>query len=155
MSKTLELYDREEFYRCLQCAVCTGSCPAARVIENYNPREIILKYILNREQEVMLKTDIIWCCTTCRICEERCPHGIHINSLLTHIKNLAAKCGNLPDALRQSIMQIAQTGRPIQATPRSERIRLELGLKPLENLEVEEIRKIFLKAGLGEILELK
>ena len=38
MAKALDLYDKEEFYRCLQCAVCTGSCPSAQVVEGYTYR---------------------------------------------------------------------------------------------------------------------
>ena len=40
-------YDKKELYKCLQCAICTGSCPVSRVIEGFNPREMVLKYVLN------------------------------------------------------------------------------------------------------------
>lgn len=154
MAKALDLYDKEEFYRCLQCAVCTGSCPVARVIEGFNPREIILRYMLYGEQEEVLADERLWCCTTCHACQERCPHEITISGLLTHIMNLAAKRGNLPRPLKENIKLMAETGWSVRATSHSDRVREQLGLKPLKKPDTEEIRSILCEAGLEEILEL-
>jgi heterodisulfide reductase subunit C len=154
MAKALDLYDREEFYRCLQCAVCTGSCPSARVIEGYNPREIILRYMLYGEQEEVLADEKLWCCTTCHACQERCPHEITISGLLTHIMNLAARRGNLPRPLKENIKLMAETGWSVKATSHSDRIREQLGLKPLKHPDTAEIRSILCEAGLEEILDL-
>jgi heterodisulfide reductase subunit C len=154
VAKALDLYDKEEFYRCLQCAVCTGSCPTARVIEGFNPREIILRYILYGEQEEVLADEKLWCCTTCHTCQERCPHEIAISGLLTHIMNLAARGGNLPRPLKENIKLMAETGWSVRATSHSDRIREQLGLKPLRRPNAAEIRSILRETGLGEILEL-
>ena len=154
MAKALDLYDKEEFYRCLQCAICTGSCPAAQVIEGFNPREIILRYMLYGEQEEVLADEKLWCCTTCHACQERCPHEITISGLLTHIMNLAAKRGNLPRPLKENIELMARTGWSVRATSHSDRIRAQLGLKPLKRPDAAEIRSILCEAGLAEILEL-
>jgi len=154
VAKALDLYDKEEFYRCLQCAVCTGSCPAAQVVEGFNPREIILRYMLYGEQEEVLADEKLWCCTTCHACQERCPHEITISGLLTHIMNLAAKGGNLPRPLKENIKLMAETGWSVRATSHSDRIREELGLKPLKRPDTAEIRSILCEAGLEEILDL-
>ncbi len=155
MGKALDLYDEQEFNACLQCAICTGSCPTARVIEGYNPREIILRYIMYGEQEEVLNSTMIWHCTTCHTCQERCPHSIRICGLLTHIMNLAAKRGNVPETLKSGIKLMIETGWSIQATQRSDRIREELGLNRLEKPNTDEIRRIFSEAGLDTILELE
>ena len=154
MAKALDLYDKEEFYRCLQCAVCTGSCPTAQVIEGFNPREIILRYMLYGEQEEVLADEKLWCCTTCHACQERCPHEITISGLLTHIMNLAARGGNLPRPLKENIKLMAETGWSVRATSHSDRIREQLGLKPLKRPNTAEIRSILSETGLDEILEL-
>jgi heterodisulfide reductase subunit C len=154
VGRALDLYDKEEFYRCLQCAVCTGSCPSAQVVEGFNPREIILRYMLYGEQEEVLSDERIWACTTCHACQERCPHQITITGLLTHIMNLAARRGNLPQTMRQNIKLMAETGWSVRATPHSDRLREQLGLKPLKHPDAEEIRGILREAGLGEILDL-
>lgn len=155
MPRALDLFDKEEFYRCLQCAVCTGSCPTAHVIPEFNPREIILRYMLYGEEDEVLDMPSLWCCTTCHACQERCPQEICISGLLTHIMNLAAKRGNLPKTMREGIKLMAETGWSIQASQHADRVREELGLKPLKRPDVSEIRKIFREAGLDEILELK
>jgi len=154
VAKALDLYDKEEFYRCLQCAICTGSCPVARVIEGFNPREIILRYMLYGEQEEVLADEKLWCCTTCHACQERCPHEITISGLLTHIMNLAARGGNLPRPLKENIKLMAETGWSVRATSHSDRIREQLGLKPLKRPDTAEIRSILRETGLDEILEL-
>jgi len=154
MAKALDLYDKEEFYRCLQCAVCTGSCPSAQVVQGFNPREIILRYMLYGEQEEVLRDENLWACTTCHACQERCPHEITITGLLTHIMNLAARRGNLPRNLRETILLMAKTGWSVRANPHSDKVREQLGLKPLKRPNSEEIRMILREAGLGEILEL-
>jgi heterodisulfide reductase subunit C len=154
MAKALDLYDKEEFYRCLQCAICTGSCPSAQVIEGFNPREIILRYMLYGEQEEVLADETLWCCTTCHACQERCPHQITISGLLTHIMNMAARRGNLPKPLKEHIKLMAETGWSVRATSHSDRVRRELGLKPLKRPNAVEIRSILTEAGLAEILEL-
>jgi heterodisulfide reductase subunit C len=154
VAKALDLYDKEEFYRCLQCAICTGSCPAAQVIDGFNPREIILRYMLYGEQEEVLADEKLWCCTTCHACQERCPHEITISGLLTHIMNLAARRGNLPRPLKENIKLMAETGWSVKATSHSDRIREQLGLKPLKHPDTAEIRSILCEAGLEEILDL-
>jgi heterodisulfide reductase subunit C len=154
VAKALDLYDKEEFYRCLQCAICTGSCPAAQVVDGFNPREIILRYMLSGEQEEVLADEKLWCCTTCHACQERCPHEITISGLLTHIMNLAARRGNLPRPLKENIKLMAETGWSVKATSHSDRIREQLGLKPLKHPDTAEIRSILCEAGLEEILDL-
>jgi heterodisulfide reductase subunit C len=154
MPKALDLYDKEEFYKCLQCAVCTGSCPTARVVPGYSPRDMILRYILYGEQDEVLDRPELWCCTTCHACQERCPHEIRISGLLTHIMNLAARRGNLPKAMREGLKLMAETGWSVPAPPRADRVRGELGLKPLKKPDTEEIRAIFREAGLDGILDL-
>jgi heterodisulfide reductase subunit C len=154
VAKALDLYDKEEFYRCLQCAICTGSCPAAQVVDGFNPREIILRYMLYGEQEEVLADEKLWCCTTCHACQERCPHEITISGLLTHIMNLAAKRGNLPRPLKENIKLMAETGWSVKATSHSDRIREQLGLKPLKRPDTAEIRSILCEAGLEDILDL-
>ena len=116
--------------------------------------EIILRYMLYGEQEEVLADEKLWCCTTCHACQERCPHEITISGLLTHIMNLAARRGNLPRPLKENIKLMAETGWSVKATSHSDRIREQLGLKPLKHPDTAEIRSILCEAGLEEILDL-
>ena len=151
MLKTLELYDKQEFFRCLQCAVCTGSCPTARVVDGFNPREFVLRFLFSDDM-FQLDTDVIWACTTCQICRERCPHDIDIMGMLIHIMNQLARQGRLPKMLHDSIKMIMKTGWSVPITPRVDRAREELGLSPLRQPDVEEINQILLESGIGDIL---
>jgi heterodisulfide reductase subunit C len=110
--------------------------------------------MLYGEQEEVLADEKLWCCTTCHACQERCPHEITISGLLTHIMNLAAKRGNLPRPLKENIKLMAETGWSVKATSHSDRIREQLGLKPLKRPDTAEIRSILCEAGLEDILDL-
>jgi heterodisulfide reductase subunit C len=58
---------------------------------SYGPRETLLR-CLNLGQEAVVNDERIWYCTTCQVCEDRCPQEIHISDLLTAIP-LAAQRG--------------------------------------------------------------
>ena len=142
----------EEYYRCLQCAVCTGSCPTARVVQGFNPRELILRYMLDGEKDEVLNLELIWACTTCQICQERCPHDIDIFGLLLKIMNRAAKHGNLPKLLQDGIKLMRESGWAVPLNTRVNQIRAELGLKPLQKPHMSEINQILKEVGLDEIV---
>ena len=153
VAEALESFNKKELYRCLQCAVCTGSCPVSRVVNDYNPREIILRYSLHGEKNV-LEDELMWCCATCYACQERCPHEIDITGLLTRIMNQAAQKGNLPKTLSDGIKLIAETGRLVKATKKTELLRRDLGLEPLKPPNRAEILSLLRATGLDEIVEI-
>lgn len=155
MSEPSHIHGAGDLTRCLQCAICTGSCPAARVVEGYNPRRILLRHLMEGTEPDAAEAERIWCCTTCHVCEERCPHGISVGDLLLQLMNRAAQRGQLPEAVRQTVLSIAATGRAIAVTPRAERMRAELGLAPLRPCNTPEIRGLLHECGLGNILDAK
>lgn len=142
----------EEYYSCLQCAVCTGSCPTARAVEGFNPRELVLRYLLDGKADEVLDSDLIWACTTCQICQERCPHDIDIFGLLLDIMNRAAARGNLPKMLKDGIKLIKESGWALPVNTRLDQIRRQLGLDPIQKPHVSEINQLLQDAGLDEIL---
>jgi heterodisulfide reductase subunit C len=152
MPEIPEGYNIKELYRCLQCAICTGSCPVSSVIEGFNPREMVLKYVLYGEQEEVLENDLIWNCTMCQLCSERCPHEIDVSGLIIHIMNRAALRRNIPEALRKQVVRIKISGRALTETPRSSRVRRELGLKPLKEPDAGEIRRILSDCGIEDVI---
>jgi len=60
----------------------------------------------------------------------------------------------LPRPLKENIKLMAETGWSVRATSHSDRIREQLGLKPLKRPDTDEIRSILRETGLDEILEL-
>jgi heterodisulfide reductase subunit D len=73
MTAIAELIDITQTYFCLDCGVCTGSCPVARVFPDFSPRQIIERSLYELEEA---SDDTIWSCLTCAQCSVRCPANI-------------------------------------------------------------------------------
>lgn len=75
----------EGVLKCVQCGMCTSTCPAARH-SDYNPREIIER-VLDGD-ETILEDDTIWNCFYCYTCHSVCPVGnsvCEVNQILKQI----------------------------------------------------------------------
>ncbi len=144
-------FKREELYECYQCARCTGSCPAMEVAPAFGPRETILKCLGVGYDEVV-EDERIWLCCTCNVCEDRCPQKIPISELLVALRNSAARRGNIPGRLSMAIELLAKTGRSMIVHQLDE-MRFHHGLDPLPPAQIDEIRQILKKTGLGEVIE--
>jgi heterodisulfide reductase subunit C len=154
MAKSIwEIFNKEELLECYQCARCTGSCPAAMVMNSYGPRETLLR-CLNLGQEAVVNDERVWYCSTCHVCEDRCPQGINIPELLTAIFNMAAQRGNMPEKIRFGVDLIAKTGRSLIVNEKVQRERQKLSLPDLAPMNLDEIETILKKTGLGEVIEL-
>lgn len=132
---------KEILFDCYQCGVCTGACPTAKVMEGYSPRKILLKYFSDDKDEV-IKDSKLWGCTTCHICEDRCPQKIPVGEILTEIKNKATTAGNFPAVFKTSVDLILKTGRAIQSSDRNKRIRSQLLLPDFDKLKDEILQEI-------------
>ena len=62
----------EGVLKCVQCGMCTSTCPAARH-SDYNPRDIIER-VLEGDMSI-LEDDLIWNCFYCYTCHSVCPVG--------------------------------------------------------------------------------
>jgi quinone-modifying oxidoreductase subunit QmoC len=65
---------------CMQCGVCSGSCPLGKHWE-HPPQEIFMMIRANK-REVVLSTDSMWMCTSCYNCIARCPRGLPITHIM-------------------------------------------------------------------------
>lgn len=68
--------DAETVIACFQCSACVADCPAAARSPRFNPRDIMLKVLLGLEDELIVEDSVMWDCTTCYTCMERCPQGV-------------------------------------------------------------------------------
>src|SRR5574344_153502 len=75
---------------CMQCGICTGSCPSGRHT-GLNTRRILRDARKNRVS--VLSDDALWLCTTCYTCQERCPREIPITDALLELRRLAVRKG--------------------------------------------------------------
>lgn len=78
--------------KCLSCGTCTSSCRVYSINPDYNPRKLIQKAVLGLKDQV-LNDEMIWICSRCNDCIEKCPKGIRPGDIITALKQLALKNG--------------------------------------------------------------
>jgi len=100
-------------YYCLDCGVCTGSCPVSRVLPSFSPRLIVEKALLGLGDELLADKDL-WSCLTCGRCFERCPTSINFPEFMRNLREEADKRGLGPapahHGMLQSIMEFQARG---------------------------------------------
>jgi heterodisulfide reductase subunit D len=107
MTAIADLINTTKTYYCLDCGVCTGSCPVSRVFPEFSPRQIIERALYNLEE---LSDHTIWNCLTCAQCSVRCPADINFPEFIRLIRNEAHFMGfdGVPahNGMLQTIMSI-------------------------------------------------
>ncbi len=135
---------------CYQCGACVGDCPSARFHPDFNPRRIMLAVLYGLQEEVVGSTSPVWMCSNCFTCFDRCPQEVKPIEVIIALKNLMARRGILPQGVDRLVAGLLQTGRSALVTKATERRRRELGLPPLPELDVEELRRLVAVPGDGE-----
>ena len=127
---------------CYQCGACVAACPAARFSEEFNPRDILLMTLLGEEEKLISADSIIWQCTNCYSCYERCPQDVRPVEVIIALKNLCAQEGVLPADIDKFSETLVKTGRSVVITSTVNRRRQQLGLPDLKDVNAEELQKI-------------
>ncbi|MBS1220324.1 MAG: CoB--CoM heterodisulfide reductase subunit, partial [Proteobacteria bacterium] len=94
-------YDHE-LNGCLNCGICTATCPSAHFYD-YSPREIVqLLWTENVEQIYDAMQEKIWACAQCMTCAARCPFKNSPGGLVAIMREVAIKHGfqSAKDVLR-------------------------------------------------------
>ena len=82
--------------KCVQCGMCTSTCPAARH-SDYNPRDIIERVL--EGDEAIIDDDNIWNCFYCYTCHSVCPVGNSVCEVNQILKQIAIGSGKGYDKL--------------------------------------------------------
>ena len=127
---------------CYQCGACVGDCPAATYGEAFNPREIMLKVLYGLRDELLVEDSILWQCTNCYNCHERCPQEVKPVEVIISLKNMLADRGIYPTPVEKVIKTFEATGRTTPLSSAVDKQRARFGLPPLPAVPVEEIRKL-------------
>ena len=90
MTAIADLINTTKTYYCLDCGVCTGSCPVSRVFPEFSPRQIIERSLYDLEE---LSDHTIWNCLTCAQCSVRCPAGINFPEFIRLMRDEAHLLG--------------------------------------------------------------
>lgn len=80
----------EGVLKCVQCGMCTSTCPAARH-SDYNPRDI-MERVLDGDTGI-LEDDNIWNCFYCYTCHSVCPVGNSVCEVNQILKQIAIENG--------------------------------------------------------------
>lgn len=135
---------------CLQCGACVASCPAARYSPDFNPRTILLRTLLGQEEELIAADSVIWLCTNCYTCYERCPQDVRPIEVIIALKNMAAERGVLPEDVDKLAEMISSKGHSAVLSESVNRRRERLGLSPIPRVPVEELAAILAEPEEGE-----
>ena len=92
---------------CYQCGTCVSSCAAGLVNPQKNIRKLVQGLISIEDESELGDIDLLWLCTTCYQCEDRCPEGVPLTSLLVQLKNIAARQGAIPASVQKEIEALA------------------------------------------------
>ena len=111
--KIEEAAELTQTYYCLDCGVCTGSCPVSRYQPTFSPRLIVEKALLGLGDE-LLKDRELWSCLTCSRCFQRCPTSINFPEFMRLLREEAMKAGTKPiyshHGMLQTIMELQTQG---------------------------------------------
>lgn len=105
----------ENIRACIQCGMCTGSCPVADRME-YPPRKIIA-LIRAGKRDAVLSSGSMWYCLSCYLCAERCPRDVNPTGLAYALESLAfkydykVKNSNTPEAHYSFVRSLLDNGR--------------------------------------------
>jgi quinone-modifying oxidoreductase subunit QmoC len=81
---------------CMQCGVCSGSCPTNfHPGWDHPPQEIFMMIRAGKREEV-LTSPSMWMCTSCYNCTVRCPRKIPITHIMHGLANYAHRLGLAP-----------------------------------------------------------
>ncbi len=127
---------------CYQCGACVGDCPAARYSERFNPRRIMLMVLYGLEDELLTEDSVLWECTNCYACHERCPQQVKPVEVIISMKNLLARRGLGPPVADKVIRTFETTGRTVPYSKAIDTQRARFGLPPLAPVPVDEVRTL-------------
>ncbi len=107
--KMSEIVAATQAFYCLDCGICTGSCPVSRVTADFSPRLMVEKTLMD-EGEDAFEDSNIWSCLSCGQCSTRCPAKIDYPEfvrMVRHEAHLQGK-GAMPShrGLFQTIMRL-------------------------------------------------
>jgi len=89
-----EVSDGEKIRQCIQCGLCSATCPLSLYMD-YTPRRLINLAREGFKKEV-LGSFTIWLCASCYACRAECPKKIMITDIMYALKRRAIEEGYYP-----------------------------------------------------------
>jgi len=95
---------------CFGCNKCVSGCPVAEIHSEYRPNRIVRLAYLGFIDE-LIESGVIWYCTQCLKCSERCPMEVYPASVVVALRNIASKRGKTHEAWIKMAKNIALQGK--------------------------------------------
>jgi len=105
-----ELVQKHKLLECIQCGMCTGSCPVSRKA-NLNVRTYMREIALTGKVTVHPQNEL-WSCTTCSTCGVRCPKDLSPFEVLIDIRNVVVEEGQIAPTIRDALESVFKNGNP-------------------------------------------
>ncbi len=127
---------------CYQCGACVSYCPAARYVEDFNPRTIMLMALYGLAERLISPDSVIWKCTNCYTCYERCPQDVRPVDVITAIKNMCVAEDKAPDMVKKYSQTILDTGVSAPLSVSVQRKREQYGLPEVDLRGYDEMKAL-------------
>ncbi len=123
---------------CFQCGTCSGICTLSYVRPTYSPRNIIYKYLVNKEKDLdNLELDEFLDCLTCNLCSAKCPQEVDMAEFIREIRTELYKKGICVEESHEGITStIARIQTNENVKPKLPSNFLPKGIEILEKGEV-------------------
>jgi heterodisulfide reductase subunit D len=95
---------KEQVAYCMECSICTGTCPVSRENPRFSPKQMINRASMGLDHDI-LKSREVWACLSCAQCNVRCPAMIDIAEFNRSYRFAAREAGNLPVESHHGIQQ--------------------------------------------------
>jgi heterodisulfide reductase subunit C2 len=106
----VEAESRAGIGRCLQCQKCSSGCPVAGCTDP-KPHALLRLVQLGQKDEA-LASRLIWACTSCHTCRERCPQSVDIGAMNDALRRLGTrKRAAVPTFNRLFLRSVRRRGR--------------------------------------------
>jgi len=70
----------QNVYRCYQCGKCTSGCPVAEFFDW--PPNAIMRAVQLGQEDIALRAQTPWLCSSCQTCTTRCPQELDIAAIM-------------------------------------------------------------------------
>jgi heterodisulfide reductase subunit B len=102
----------------------------------------MLKVLYGLGEELLGEGSVLWRCTNCYNCHERCPQEVKPVEVIISLKNMLADRGIVPGPVQSVIRTFEETGRTVPMSAAVDRQRAKFGLPPMAPVPVEEIKAL-------------
>lgn len=95
---------KQQIDYCMECGVCTGSCPISYERAGFSPRQMIKRTLVDSDTDILQSSDL-WACLSCSRCSDRCPVGIDFPEFIRSYRRKALEEANEPSVSHHGIFQ--------------------------------------------------